>query len=195
MKITTRTGIAGLRFIFIAFVCCLAFAAHAAADNKEKDQQQIRKMAQETLQTLYKAEPKAKAAISHGAGYAVFSDMGVKLLLAGSGTGKGIVVNNKSKHETFMKMLQVQAGLGIGVQKFSVVFVFENEKALDSFVNSGWEFGGQTTAAAKTAEKGGALSGAVAVAEGVWMYQLTDKGLAVELTATGTKYYKDDSLN
>jgi hypothetical protein len=47
--------------------------------------------------------------------------MEVKLLLAGSGTGKGIVVNNKSKHETFMKMLQVQAGLGIGVQKFSVV--------------------------------------------------------------------------
>ena len=30
---------------------------------------------------------------------------------------------------------------------------------------------------------------------GVWMYQLTDKGLALELTGKGTKYYKDDDLN
>ena len=30
---------------------------------------------------------------------------------------------------------------------------------------------------------------------GVWIYQLTDTGLALELTAKGTKYYKDESLN
>jgi hypothetical protein len=29
----------------------------------------------------------------------------------------------------------------------------------------------------------------------VWLYQFTDDGLAVELTAKGTKYYKDDDLN
>jgi len=35
----------------------------------------------------------------------------------------------------------------------------------------------------------------VSVADGVWMYQLTDKGVALELTAKGTKYYKDGDLN
>jgi hypothetical protein len=35
----------------------------------------------------------------------------------------------------------------------------------------------------------------MSVADGVWMYQLTTNGLAVELSATGTKYYKDDDLN
>jgi hypothetical protein len=29
----------------------------------------------------------------------------------------------------------------------------------------------------------------------VWLYQLTDEGLAAELTAKETKYYKDDDLN
>jgi len=29
----------------------------------------------------------------------------------------------------------------------------------------------------------------------VWLYQLTDKGVALELTAKGTKYSKDDDLN
>jgi hypothetical protein len=27
------------------------------------------------------------------------------------------------------------------------------------------------------------------------MYQMTDKGVALEITAKGTKYYKDDDLN
>jgi hypothetical protein len=39
------------------------------------------------------------------------------------------------------------------------------------------------------------MAGAASVSKAVWMYQLTDKGLAVEITAKGTKYHKDDDLN
>jgi hypothetical protein len=39
------------------------------------------------------------------------------------------------------------------------------------------------------------VAGAVAISKDIWLYQLTDNGLAVELTAKGTKYYKDDDLN
>ncbi len=180
--------------ILLALVCVLALSARADTD-KEKHQKQIRSMAQDTLQRLYKAEPKARVSVKHATGYAVFSDVGVKILFAGSGDGKGIAVNNRNKRETFMKMLELQAGLGMGVEKFRVVFVFDNEKAFNSFINSGWEFGDQATAAAKAGDRGGAMSGAVAVSDGVWMYQLTDDGLAVEISATGTKYYKDDDLN
>jgi carbonic anhydrase len=67
--------------------------------------------------------------------------------------------------------------------------------ALDNFINSGWELGAQATASAKTGDKGMATAGAMPVSPGIWLYQLTDDGLAVELTAKGTKYYKDDELN
>ena len=40
-----------------------------------------------------------------------------------------------------------------------------------------------------------AYQGAASVSPGVWMYQLTDKGLAAEITAKGTKYYRNDELN
>ena len=179
----------------LALSMLLTGVSFATQTEKEKQQKQIRDMVQDTLQRLYKAEPKAKVAVKDAAGYAVFSDLGVKILFAGSGNGKGIAVNNRTKHETFMKMIEVQAGLGMGVEKFRVVFVFDNEKVLDSFVSSGWKFGGQSTVAAKTGDKGGAMGGAVSVSDGVWMYQLTDKGLAAEISATGTKYYKDDDLN
>jgi lipid-binding SYLF domain-containing protein len=94
-----------------------------------------------------------------------------------------------------MKMAEVQAGVGFGVKKFQLVWVFESEQALDKFVNAGWEIGGQATASAKTGEKGAAYQGAVSVSPGVWLYQLSGDSLALELTAKGTKYYKDTDLN
>ena len=190
----TLTAFAKPKVVIVALFCAIALTAQAS-DDKAKQQKQVQEISNKTLQQLYKAQPAAKAAVQHAAGYAVFNNMGVKILFAGSGTGKGIAVNNKTKKEVFMKMIELQAGLGFGVEKFAVVFVFENDKVLNDFINSGWEFGGQASAAAKTTTKAGAMAGAASVSEGVWMYQLTEKGLAAEITATSTKYYKDDDLN
>lgn len=171
--------------------------ASAAMTEKEKKaaQQDVRKMANETLNRLYKVQPKAKQAVAKAAGYAVFSNFGMKIFVVGSGQGSGLAVNNRTKAVTYMKMLEVQAGLGLGVKKFKLVWVFENQKDLNNFINSGWELGGQAGASAKTGETGMALEGAMSVSPGVWLYQLTDDGLALELTAKGTKYYKDGELN
>jgi lipid-binding SYLF domain-containing protein len=163
--------------------------------SKEQKRADVRKMAKGTLSRLYKLQPSAKKSVESAAGYAVFSNFGMKIFFVGGGSGKGIAVNNKTKKETFMKMLEAQAGLGLGAKKFRLVWVFESQGKLDSFINSGWELGGQTTAAAKVSDQGGALAGAMSISPGVWLYQLTDDGLALELTAKGTKYYKDDGLN
>jgi vitamin B12/bleomycin/antimicrobial peptide transport system ATP-binding/permease protein len=54
-------------------------------------------------------------------------------------------------------------------RSFGVIFVFETHKAVDSFVNSDWQFGGQATAAAQAGGKGAAVAGAASVSPGVWM--------------------------
>ena len=162
---------------------------------KAQKQAEVRKTVNETLNRLYKLQPASKAAIEKAAGYAVFSNFGMKIFVAGSGSGKGIAINNASKKETFMKMIELQAGLGFGVKKFRLVWVFQTEAALNGFISSGWELGSQATASAQYDAKGAGLAGAVAISKDIWLYQLTDDGLAVELTAKGTKYYKDDDLN
>jgi lipid-binding SYLF domain-containing protein len=182
--------------VLLACAALVSFASgSAAAASKDEERAEVRKMARETLVRLYKAQPAARTAVENAAGYAVFSNFGMKVFVAGGGTGKGLVVNNKTKQETFMKMAEVQAGLGFGVKKFRVVFVFENGSSLERFIQSGWEAGGQATGAAKLSGKGGAYQGAISADPGVWMYQLTDEGLAAELTVKGTKYYKDSDLN
>ena len=199
----------GIQFLLMVFAFALVFSVNNNAfalfgkDKTEAEKQEeikqekadIRKMVNETLNRLYKLQPGAKSAISKSAGYAVFNNFGTKILVVGGGTGKGILFDKKNGKEVFMKMIEAQAGLGMGVKKFSVIFVFDKQSNVDGFVNSGWEFGGQATAAAKMGEEGGAFAGAMSVSPGVWMYQLTDDGLAVELTGKGTKYYKDDDLN
>ena len=167
----------------------------ASKEDIKKEQDDIRNMSKETLSQLYKVQSSAKEVISKAVGYAVFSNFGMKILVAGSGSGKGMAIDNKTKKETFMKMVELQAGLGFGVKKFHLVWVFETEQALNTFVNSGWEIGAQATGSAKLGDTGAAYQGAVSLSPGVWLYQVSGDSLALELTAKGTKYYKDGDLN
>jgi len=179
-----------------AIVLGLALLSPAiAAKSPDKERAEVREMSQKVLNKLYSLQPAAKKAVETSVGYAVFSSIGTKILVVGGGSGKGVAVNRKTGAETFMKMVEVQGGLGIGVKKFQLVWVFTNKAALDKFVNSGWEVGGQATAAAQYEGQGASTQGALSVSPGVWLYQLTDDGLALELTVKGTKYYKDEDLN
>jgi lipid-binding SYLF domain-containing protein len=179
---------------FLAVVLLTAVTL-SAKDTPEQKREKSRKMAAQTLQDLYKVQHAAQAGIEKSAGYAVFNNMGTNLLLLSTARGAGIAVDSKTKQETFMKMISAGVGLGIGVKDYRVIFVFEDDKALGQFLSSGWAADAQTDAAAKTASSGAAYSGAVQVAPGVWVYQITKKGLALQLTLQGTKYSKDDDLN
>jgi len=160
-----------------------------------QQRQDILKKRDETLKALYQVQPKAKELIEKSVGYATFSNFGMKILIAGGGSGSGVVIQKGGAKPIYMSMAEVQAGLGFGIKSFQNIFVFQTEAALNEFVNSGWTFGGQVTAAAKYENNGEAYQDAASVAPGVLMYQLTDSGLAAEITGKGTKYYKNTDLN
>jgi len=197
VKFTNQLKTVFVLIIGLAIVAGTALARPAWLDRRpeEKQRQVILEQSSEVLSKLYQSQPEAKAAVEKAYGYATFSNFGVKIFFAGSGSGRGLAVNNKTQQKTFMNMAEVQAGLGLGVKSFMLVWVFDNEQVFNSFVSSGWELGGQASAAAKAGETGAAYQGAIQIASGIYVYQLTGSGLAVELTAKGTKYYKDNDLN
>ena len=179
--------------IFLGLVACST--TPISKSDKEQQQDSVRDMADKTLAQLYAKHPAAKDAVTKAAGYAVFSDFGFKVWTLGGARGKGVAVNNTTKQETFMEMLEFQPGMGLGASKFRVVFIFETAEAFNTFVNSGWEFGANAMADAKTKTEGGALAGAVTVSKGVKMFQLNDEGAIVGVSLTAAKYYKDKELN
>jgi lipid-binding SYLF domain-containing protein len=189
-------------FTLVLGTFCLTNTAFAQFSNPfgpqktvTQQREDILKTSTTTLKALYQVQPKAKELIEKSVGYATFSNFGMKILIAGGGTGSGVVIPRDGAKPIYMNMAEVQAGLGLGIKSFQNIFVFQTQAAMNDFVNSGWTFGGQVTAAAKYENNGDAYQDAATVAPGVLMYQLTDSGLAAEITGKGTKYYKNTDLN
>jgi lipid-binding SYLF domain-containing protein len=173
--------------------------AHKEGPTPDEQRADIRKLRDDTLAQLYKEQPAAKGQIADSKGYAVFSNTGINVLMLSTGRGSGVVRDKRSGKDIYMNMFSAGGGFGMGVKTFRAVFIFHTADALDAFVEKGWDFSGQADAAATTdadAEKEvGAVDMAATLTQGVTVYQLTDKGLALQATLQGTKYWKDDELN
>lgn len=172
----------------------LAAGTAFAQTEKAKKQAEIRKVASSSLARFYKAEPKLKGEVAKAPGYAVFTSYGFTFLLGGSG-GKGLAHDAKTKKDTFMDMAQVSAGLQVGGGEFETLIVFKTAKALEDFVNKGWEFAGGGGAGAGAAGKtAGGAAGEQVIADALY-YTLTRNGLQAGGAVAGTKYWKDKALN
>ena len=154
-------------------------------------------MRDDVLKDFFAQRPELRSRVRDSAGYAVFSNVGVNIIFASFSGGHGVVVKRGTfkDHETFMKMGSAGLGLGLGVKDFRALFIFTQQAKLEDFIAKGWDFGGQADAAAKSDEKGDAVSGSGSMMSGVETYQLTKNGLVLQATLQGTKFWKDDRLN
>ena len=164
-----------------------------AQDDKAKKQAEIKKVTQTSLQKFYKAKPELKGEVEKAPGYAVFTTYGLSFLIGGAG-GKGIAHDNKTKKDTFMHLAQASAGAQVGIAESETLFVFATQKALDDFVNKGWEAsGGGSVQGGVAGKSAGTASGGTTDAHNY--YTLTKNGLQVGMAVAGTKIWKDKELN
>lgn len=147
------------------------------------------------LKKLYAEKPQAKSMLASAKGYAVFSSIGINVLLVSTERGGGILRDNRSGKDTYMKMFSAGGGIGMGVKDFSVIFVFHTEEALREFQTEGWDFAGKAEAGAESGDKGAGTEQAITVVPGTTIYQLTDAGVALQATLQGTKFWADEDLN
>lgn len=179
---------------------CVALIAMAlpmasAAASAERQREKILDMRSEVLADLYEQKPRARGEIADSAGYAVFSNVGINVVLFSAGGGRGVVRDNRSGDDIFMNMGSAGVGIGLGIKDFRGIFIFHTRGALEDFVEYGWDFSGQADAAAKASDKGGEENVAGTAINGVTLYQLTETGLALQATLQGTKYWKAKKLN
>ena len=179
----------------LAIMGFLVSCATPKGVTKFEQRDSVLKMKNETLAKLYAQKPETRGMVKKAAGYGVFSSIGTHIFLLASGNGYGIVVDNSTGRKTYMKMRSVGFGLGMGIKDFRAVFIFKNKRAMNEFVEKGWEFGGQVDAAVKSGDKGGAVGGEAYIETGIAIYQLTEAGVALQATIAGTKYWKDKDLN
>ena len=182
-------------FLTIATLFASLAAGNAfAQDEKAKKQAEIRKVTATSLEKFYKADPKLKEAVAKAPGYAVFTTYGLSFLIGGAG-GKGLAQDNKTKQVTYMDMAQASVGLQVGAAESETLFIFKTEKALQTFIDKGWEASGGAVAQAGAGGKSaGPDAGAQVIADASY-YTLTKNGLQAGVAVAGTKYWKDKDLN
>lgn len=196
----TIKGSIMLRIIGVVMVAvfmlsgCASVGSAPSANEIDGKRQQVLNMRDAALSDLYKIRPYLRSRIAQAPGYAVFSDKNINLVLASFSGGQGVVTSNQTGQNTYMNMGEVGVGIGLGLKDFRTIFIFNDSATMDKFINEGWQFGGQADAAAVDDKEGGALAGQIVV-DNISVYQLTKRGLALQATVKGTKYWKSSTLN
>ena len=197
----TSQGSRGCRSVLVG-----ARAAVAGADKSDKKKAKIDQMAQESLNRLFAENPKTKPLFEQSYGYAVFDARQTKVMVSGGG-GDGVAIERATGKKTYMKQATLGVGIGLGIQVYQVVFLFESRDGFDNFVEKGWEVGAGANAAAGDEGKNAGASAtgkdavsagadtAVAFSNGMAVFQMTEKGLMLQADISGTKYWKPEGLN
>jgi lipid-binding SYLF domain-containing protein len=157
---------------------------------QESKRMQIYEMAEGARDELLSKSEKATLLFEYSYGWAVFDNLKLAFGFSGGG-GNGVAVIKESGDQTYMKMGTAGIGLGLGINKYQVVFFFQDQATFDSFVNKGWQ-------ADATASAVAGKSGAEAKTDfinGMAIYQITDKGLMLHADIAGTKYWQNKKLN
>lgn len=214
-KLTTRIFCTVLSLVLVSTAYAGLFKDDKSPDEQRKEIQAER---QELFQQFVAKEPNLKQQIETAPGYATFSVVNVNLLLLATARGSGVVVNNKTNSVTYMDVIAIGGGIGAGIKDLKLLIIFNEEEAMEKFINDGWQFGASADASLKSGEKGAELgesvsvatpgkdgsldttmSGGVSTVTGVKppmeLFTITEAGISAQATISGVKFSKDDELN
>ena len=189
-----------MSMLMVCFMTTVVFAADTDKAAKEqakivKQQTEINELSTKALDNLYQKVPAAKRIIRDCYAYATLSNTGMKLGLFGDAHGRGLAVNNATGEKVYMRMNEMGIGIGLGVKEYDLIFVISTETAWHSFISGDIKFASSAEASARDGVTGDSVEGASIAGNGIWVYQMTKKGLALDASIKGTKIYPDKKLN
>ena len=184
------------RLVFLTLICLFATSAMTfAKESPAETRATLDKMSGEVLGRMYAKYPESKSAVKNAYGYCTISSSSVKVGFWGSDRGRGLAYNQKSGKKIYMKMKEVSVGLNFGAKEYDLLFIIQNQTAWDRFISGNVKFGSEVSAQASDGVNGKTFANATVVANGVWVYQLDKKGLAVELSFKGARISPYRTLN
>ena len=183
-----------LTVIALVMPAATIFADEETGDWKdmklESKRMKLDETAESALNALFAEKPKAKELYDSAYGWAVFDNLKLAFGISGGG-GNGVASVKETNQKTYMKMGTAGVGLGLGANKYQVIFLFQDSQTYDNFVNKGWQADAGATASAGT----NAAEVKTDFVNGMAIFQMTEKGLMANADIAGTKYWKNDKLN
>ena len=183
-------------FQLILFALVLMTASTVAAkETPDQLRAKLDDMSQQVLSRMYQKYPSSEAAVENSYAYCTISASGIKWGFYGDDHGRGVAINKQTGERIYVKMKEVSLGVNFGAKEYDLLFVIINEESWKRFISGNIKFGSEASAQASDGVIGETFSDAKIIANGVWVYQLDKKGLAVELSFKGARISPYRTLN
>ena len=183
------------QLILFALVLMTASTVFAAKETPDDLRAKLNNMSVQVLNRMYQKYPSSASAVQNSYAYCTLSASSVKWGFWGDDRGRGVAVNNYTGQRVYVKMKELSLGLNFGAKEYDLLFVIANKAAWDRFISGNIKFGTEVSAQVSDGVTGDTFANATIVANGVWVYQLDKKGLAVEFSLKGAQISPYKTLN
>lgn len=187
----------------LAALATVTLVGGVSAQNRDRDgdddqiassglaerRQEILDMSKAALNDLRKDKGAAQL-LDDAYGTAVFDTTKGGFIVTGAG-GTGVAMRKNGSNPVYMHMGAGGVGLGVGLENYKFIILFENEDTYKRFIDGEWSAG--ATAQAAAGRDGAAVVGKFV--NGVAVYHITDKGLIAQADVSGVRFWPSDRLN
>lgn len=187
----------------LAALATVTLVGGVSAQNRDRDgdddqiassglaerRQEILDMSKAALNDLRKDKGAAQL-LDDAYGTAVFDTTKGGFIVTGAG-GTGVAMRKNGSNPVYMHMGSGGVGLGVGLENYKFIILFENEDTYKRFIDGEWSAG--ATAQAAAGRDGAAVVGKFV--NGVAVYHITDKGLIAQADVSGVRFWPSDRLN
>ena len=182
------------RLILFALILMTASTAFAK-ESPEQLRAKLDNMSEQVLQRMYAKYPDAETAVKNSYAYCTISSSSVNWGFFGSDRGRGLAYNRYLDKKVYVKMNEAKLGLSIGAKEYDLLFIIQSQEAWERFISGSIKFGTEVSAQASDGVTSDTFVNATVIANGVWVYQLDKKGLALELSFKGAQITPYKTLN
>ena len=183
------------QMMLFALVLMTASTVFAAKKTPDQLRAELNNMSVQVIERVSQKYPSAPRAVKSAYGYCTISASGVKWGFYGDDHGRGVAVNNQTGERIYVKMKEVSLGLNFGAKEYDLLFLIANKEAWDRFISGNIKFGSEVSAQASDGINGDTFADATIIANGIWVYQLDKKGLAIEMSFKGARISPYRTLN
>ena len=141
-------------------------------------------------------KPVTQQEIDAAAGYATFTNIDTQVLLIGGDDGYGVLTNNETGERTYLEFDALEMGPGVGIGKYRLLILFEDQETIREFVSGQWKWGAETAAIAKgTDGTGASAEQTAAFDQGMKIWTIGDVGFAAQVDVSGFSVKPMKGLN
>ena len=189
-----KTGLTPIALFLLFAVASVVGCATPKGNTAVEKRASVQAMRADALQAFYLAHPHMQGRLERAPGYGVFSAFSTHTLVLSSGNAYGVIRDNRTGRDTYMRAVKLGGGWGAGAQQLYGVVVFHDSATMQDMLTSGWGMTGKAEAAGKIGDEGDAASMVVTL-PGMSIYRITRNGAMIGGTIEGAKVWPDAELN